>query len=203
LSIKLGGRAADAGSVRATRGVFGALGAGTMLAIASSVALLVVSSVVAFRGWPGAPSEPGVDNARLVGPSPDSRGAVPASVTLPRATASSAPREKVRRAAEDAGSRTSRPASSTAQAASTAQPVYSSSSSTAPATRQPSRESAAGQTVAKVGRQAGDAVSKTTQAAGQAVAPVAPPVGRTLEDLGAAAGSTVQQVAGAAGKTLP
>lgn len=39
--------------MRATRSIVASLGAGVTLAIAASACLLVVSAVVAFRGWPG------------------------------------------------------------------------------------------------------------------------------------------------------
>src|SRR4051794_40776666 len=78
--------------VRGTRALLGAFGAGTSLAMASSVALLMVSSLVAFRGWPddvgaGSPSRVAHLSAAAPVASQAARGGetATASIRLPRA----------------------------------------------------------------------------------------------------------------------
>jgi hypothetical protein len=186
--------------------MIGSLGAGLTLAIASSVALLLVSSVVAFKGWPGAPAEPSVDNvAKLtdggtVAPKASS-GTRVASLQLP-AAAVSARRSRhsvsgVRRSAASSAAGTgAEQASTTSTPPSASAP--SSSSFSAPATH----ESTVHHAVSQTGQHAADAVTQTTDAAAKVVAPVAPPAASTLEQLGAAGSNTVQQVTTTAGNVL-
>lgn len=190
--------------MRVSRALIGSLGAGVSLAIAGSVALLLVSAVVAFNGWPGAPHEPSVDNvARLTdsgSPSPSSQPGVIGSVQLPAPLTRRSSATRTHVAAHR--SHPARPQHGTAPTttigSSTPQITSVATSSKTSAT-----PTGAGHVVTKVGGQVADTVAKTTQAVSQAVAPVAPPAGRTLEELGAAGGAAVQQVADGAGKLVP
>jgi hypothetical protein len=195
---------ADAESVRATRAFVGSLGAGVSLAIAASLALLVVSSVVAFRGWPGAPSVPKLpDVAQLGAAAPDNGSSAGSggAVKLPAAPArlaTTTPR----------GARThqrSVAATRGGSGSSVAVPASGGDGAGAASTTsgKPTAKTSPGHIFQSVGTQAADTVRQTTQAGGQAVAPIAPPVGRTLEELGAAGGSVVQGATDSAGKLLP
>src|SRR3954462_12715754 len=77
-------------AVRSTRALFGAFGGGLTLAIAASAALLTVSSVVAFRGWPqsdAAPQNPEVTQLKKVRAEAARTAAVVHTVALPKAAA--------------------------------------------------------------------------------------------------------------------
>src|SRR3954471_5346284 len=77
-------------AVRSTRALFGAFGGGLTLAIAASAALLAVSSVVAFRGWPqsdAAPQNPEVAQLKKVRAEQSKSAAVVPTVALPKAAA--------------------------------------------------------------------------------------------------------------------
>src|SRR5689334_25039043 len=77
-------------AVRSTRALFGAFGGGLTLAIAASAALLAVSSVIAFRGWPqsdAAPQNPEVAQLKKVRAEESKSAAVVPTVALPKAAA--------------------------------------------------------------------------------------------------------------------
>jgi len=184
--------------------MIGSLGAGLTLAIASSVALLLVSSVVAFRGWPGAPDEPSVDNVAqltdsgVVAP----HGAKQASVATLQLPAS----VRAARSGHLAVSGAHRSAASSATGtgadqASTTTPPTSAAPSTSAATPA-THGSTVQHAISSTGQHTADAVKQTTDAAAKVVAPVAPPVGRTLEELGAAGSSAVQNVTTTANTVL-
>src|SRR3954454_23195001 len=76
--------------MRSTRALFGAFTGGVTLAIAASFALLAVSSVVAFRGWPEsntAPKDPEVTQLRKVRAQVATASAEVQAVALPRVVA--------------------------------------------------------------------------------------------------------------------
>src|SRR3954471_5009030 len=77
-------------AVRSTRALFCAFGGGLTLAIAASAALLTVSSVVAFRGWPqsdAAPQNPEVTQLKKVRAEAAASAAVVHTVALRGAAA--------------------------------------------------------------------------------------------------------------------
>lgn len=179
--------------MRATRALIGAFGAGTSLAIAGSAMLLIVSSVVAFNGWPN----------DLAGT------AAPATAALQRVAASSAsPAEVPSVAVPDARADGARPASRTGRpyAAAPVAPVVAGEVAAAPrapsAGTQPPAGEAAGTPAAVVTPNpvretvpgTADTVREATEAAAGAVAPVSPSGGSALESVGAAGADTVEQV---------
>lgn len=184
--------------MRATRAIAGSFGAGISLAIASSLILMIVSSVVAFRGWPddlSGTSEPTVANlSQQAASSPSSPAGVAAAVSLPPAPSSPASAGKKGRAASpvatgDLALVGSGGGSSSANHVSTADTAGGSSGGGAgsgtPAKTDPGRQ------VAGVVHQVGDVV-----------APAAPVVGRTLETIGASGGAVVDQVGQTAGSAV-
>src|SRR4051794_32685282 len=164
--------------------MFGAFGAGVSLAIAASLALLVVSSVVAFRGWPDdetAPRNP--DVAQLSATRAEAkRAAVTEIVSLPKAAVHRAPRATTRHATPHVAA-TKTPS----QAATTAD----STSAAAQAATSPTHETSSPSSKSKP---AGDVVRDTTKAVADTVAPVAPSVAGALESVGAAGATTVDKV---------
>lgn len=189
--------------MRATRAIVGSFGAGISLAIASSLILMIVSSVVAFRGWPddlkGSTSEPSIAQLSDAGASPgsSSAGVADAAVSLPagrplpeaagktgRAGASAATGDL---ALVDGGSGSS-PSNGGSPADSATNSSGGGSGSGTPAKSDP-------------GRQVAGAVKQVADV----VAAVTPAVGRTLETIGASGGAVVDQVgqtAGSAGQTV-
>src|SRR4051794_27004201 len=90
--------------------MFGAFTGGVSLAIAASCALLAVSSVVAFRGWPesdSAPHDPEVTQLQKVKAEAKATTAVKA-VALPKAVAVALPARHVKHAKHHAGAKTNR-----------------------------------------------------------------------------------------------
>jgi hypothetical protein len=176
--------------VRATRAFVGAFGAGVSLAMASSVLLLIVSSVIAFKGWPddlNGVSSP--DVAELSKASPAATGASVADpVALPRPARSAT-------AAKPAGAHRARPARAGRHSS-----VVASTDSQAPAvaTSEPSPAPSAGTSLAARNDQGpvpqvGKVVRHTTATVGDAVAPVSPEVSGALESVGAAGADAVDQ----------
>jgi hypothetical protein len=176
----------------------GAFGAGVTLAMASSILLLVVSSVVAFNGWPddlkGA-SAPQV--ARLAGtpassPAEQAAATRPAALELPAAkpardrTGTRADRAAVAGAEEKAPVTDDGTGTTTSGATTT--------SSSQSANGAPAGTQAKGPTTKPVT----DAVRDTSKAVGDTVDAVAPGAGGSLESVGAAGADTVDEV----GKTV-
>src|SRR3954451_1672173 len=122
--------------------MFGAFGAGVSLAIAASVALLVVSSVVAFRGWPGdatAPRNPEDDQLSATRAEAKHAAAISEIVSLPKAVvhrAAHATTDETAAAHTDAATAQSQ---SAATGESSSQASQASSSSEASSTQGPSR----------------------------------------------------------------
>lgn len=189
--------------MRGTRAIFGAFGAGMSLAVAASVALLIASSVVAFRGWPDdlrGDAEPQV--ARLSQDTAPSTAT--AAVALPRASAPVRATGGRHRGARSPR-RTARSGPGPLPPASAA---AGGTAGTAPAGQTaavPPGAPAAGAPRPRATQpvhQVADAVRATTKAAGDAVAPVAPTVGGALESVGAAGAGVVDQVGKAVDGTV-
>jgi hypothetical protein len=168
------------------------------MAIASSLVLLVVSSVVAFNGWPDDLKGASAPPVAHLADAPAASGGPGASATtrvaaleLPAAPARSdrgatrRDRAAVAGAEEQAGTpETQTSSTQPTQTASTGQPAEQ---DTTPA--QPRRPSTQPLT---------DTVRETTKAVGDTVDTVVPGAGSTLESVGAAGADTVDQV----GKTV-
>lgn len=168
--------------VRATRAFLGAFGAGASLAMAASVALLLVSSVIAFKGWPddldgaSAPEVAHLSDAQV---SPASAPAV----ALPAATVVAPP------AAGDARARPSRALPGAVRPSSSSAPSEgeTSSLSTAP-DRAGAPDAPAG---ADPAPRVGDVVRGTTETVAEVAAPT---VGGALESVGAAGAGALERV---------
>src|SRR4051794_11283729 len=180
--------------------MFGAFGAGVSLAIAASLALLVVSSVVAFRGWPDdetAPRNP--DVAQLSATRAEAkRAAATEIVSLPKAAVHRAPRATTRHATPHvAATKTPSQAATTADSTSAAAQAATGATS-------PTHETSS---LSSKSKPAGDVVRDTTKAVADTVAPVAPSVAGALESVGAAGATTVDKVGqvadGVVGSVLP
>lgn len=189
--------------VRATRALVGAFGAGISLAVASSLMLLVVSSVIAFKGWPddlSGAAEP--EMAALLGAAASSAPAEPVVVALPRPAAPSISTGDRDGAAPGIASAGSEPSSSGGVGEQTS-PSGTATSGSAPlpgdTSGVPADTDPAGQVGAAVG-EVTDAVRDTTSAVAGTVAPVAPSVGGALQSVGAAGADTVD---GAAQQLVP
>lgn len=187
----------------------GSFGAGISLAIASSLILMIVSSVVAFRSWPddlNGMSEPTVANLSQDRPSnAASPGVADADVALPNARTSTASAGTKGRASSSAaagdpalvdGAGASSSAGGSSGTSAAAGHSSGGASSGTSAKTDPGRQ------VAGVVHQVGDTVGKAIKGAGDAVGPVAPVVGRTLETIGASGGAAVDQVGQTAGSAV-
>jgi hypothetical protein len=193
--------------VRATKGLWAAMGAGVALAAAALVALATMSVVLAVGGWPkghfvqrGAVSlQAQRATAHTVVHTLSAGSTSSAATTHPRHSGHRAPaRHVVRHKA------TRRPVSSSLGTAKTVAPSGSApsgssgggSSSSGSASR-PSG-GGAGSTVAapvtKVTGTVGTTVTDVTNTAGQVLAPVSQPVAGTVTQVGQQAGQTVDQV---------
>lgn len=193
--------------MRTTRATIGALGAGLSLAVAASVALLVISSVIAFRGWPddvSSAADPA--SAALASSSPLHSPSAPARLrrdaTLLRShPGRSRPRRPAHRGARGAAAR--RPAPIAGAPASHASPaaVEAPAASAGPGAINISVPSV-GSAVSGATNQAAAAVQQTTQAAADTVGPVAPAAAGALEQIGAAGGAAVAAVGQTAGDAV-
>ncbi len=191
-----------------TRAWLGALGAGTSLAVASSIMLLVVSSVIAFNGWPddlSGASAP--EMAALSQASSAASQATPAVVALPqpvtRRTPSAATPDRLRDTNRSSRSDVPSPVAvggdedvavgGDDQAA----VVGDEPGAPSPAPDGSSDVTAEVDPVREVGdalRETTDVLRQTTSTAADVVAPVAPSVGGALQSVGAAGADTVDGV---------
>jgi hypothetical protein len=177
--------------MRATRALVGSLGAGISLAVAGSLAMLAISSVVAFRGWPDDLAAPGANPTALSAPalqrSALHRRSTATAIVLParphgaRATLAPASGAVIRRSAVGSATLASRAGPATGTATAT------------PGTGRPS-----GGPAHSSDATTGDAIRKTSHGAADAVRPVAPPAGAAIDSAGATAGDAVDAVGGAA-----
>jgi hypothetical protein len=196
--------------VRVTRATLGAFGAGISLVVAASAALLVISSVVAFKGWP--------DDLGSGAPAVATRLA--ASETPPSAAASARSRSVPASALPAPAPSTNRQVPGSARVAPAPTHVTSSTTPgtgdtpTTPKGSAPIGGSSNGVPVPRVGsavtgatHQTAGTVSQTSQAAAGAVAPASPPLAGALTQIGAAGSAAVagtgQAVGGIINKLLP
>jgi hypothetical protein len=188
--------------MRATRGLWAAVGAGTSLAAAGLLALFSVSVVLAIRGWPQVSKADGAGSVALRAQvaTPRANGAAaaaPSPVVLP-ARSASAPRSHGRGAAQHGGHTPARRPSGTssAPAGSTTAP----SSPAGPSAQGGSGTGGSGSTspIAQVPHTVSTTVTDVTDAAGGALQPVSPAVAQTVTATGQQAGDAIDQV----GKTV-
>jgi hypothetical protein len=182
------------------RAFIGALGAGTSLAVAASILLLVVSSVVAFHGWPDALKAAGAGNPLALATGPASTSA-PAAATaaaaqlpalaLPRALATTRGAGRSARGVHSAPGRG--PGSGT-----TTPPVPAGQAPAGGGSSVGGAQPTLGSQVSAATHQVAGSVAKTTDGAARVITPVAPIVAGPLAQIGAAGAATIDN----AGRTV-
>jgi hypothetical protein len=208
--LKASANPADAGFVQSTRAFVGSLGAGLSVAVAASAMLLVVSTVVAFRGWPddlGSSSDPvsrlvsGAASGPRSATGASERGASP--LVLPATSSpAAAPTHRSRRPRNDARGGTTPVTATTGPTANGPAPSATTSPGSAGSTVSPQGESRLGGTIRKVTTNTGGAVTDTTKKAADVVRPVAPTVSDTVDRTGSAVGDTVAKTGDAVAQAL-
>jgi hypothetical protein len=194
-------RSAEERGVRLTRGLYASLGASGSLLAAGACALLVVSAVIAFRGWPAVPDVQVAPESLVVSGSRDADTS-PARppVSAPAVVAGGpnvavAARSTPARGGEATASRplvpgTTPPASSPSTASPTA-------AAPAPAEQAAASTTAATGPVRETARRTGDVVRHTTQTAATAVQPVSPQAAQAVQQIGDAVSDTADRTADA------
>jgi hypothetical protein len=203
--------------MRASRAGWASVGAGTILVLIGALILAVVSTVVAFQGWPGAsgPQSAAEPTALLAaaataaGVATDSEltGAdvrVPAARRPPTAASS-----RPARTTESERSRGAAP-----QRASVVEPAASpvvrepasadTSPAGTPAPATPVQESldSTADTVRRTGDALGGTLGGTVGGLGEATTPVSPTLGQVVEDVGTVVDDTVQGVTDSLGVVI-
>lgn len=198
--------------MRLTRGFLGSLGASTSLVLAATVALFSVSTIVAFRGWPGMePAVRGPGEQRIAVSNVDRSGSAAAQrIVIPRAAAPSwrraasppaASRTSAARNARVVVTRPAQPVRRNVPAATTATPKATPAAQPH-AVRPPRKDPVPGDPVRKVGSGLGGALSGAAGGLGDAVRPASPALGETLDQVGSGLDRTVRDLSGAVGLML-
>jgi hypothetical protein len=193
--------------VRGTRAFVASFGASLSLVLAGSLALMAVSTVVAFQGWPGiaAPDSASHDEvlASVASTQTDRAQARAKAASLVVAKAAPKPRVVVHRAHKAPATHVTKvgaiPAPTTVSASGHAKPVVhpaaapqSTASAVAPVT-------AAALTSARPTYTAGDPVRKVGNDLGGGVAGAGAGLGGVLDNISPALGNTVEKVTTAVG----
>lgn len=199
--------------MRATRGLVASLGAGLSLILASSVALMLCSALIAFEGWPGARAQRTPDERALIAVVSGApvRHVTPAKLRLPTARRSDT--AVARRAAAGvphAASRAARRSVVTApsRVASAVPPAHSAPAAAPTPPAAPNKTTAklklpaAGTTVQHLGGTLDTAVAGTGKTVGDVVKPVLPAVGTAVTLTTAEAGRLLQRVTGVVGQLV-
>lgn len=198
--------------MRASGAGWASVGAGTILVLVGALILAVISTVVAFQGWPGTsgPQSAATPTALLAAGTAGTRvltdsGATGTAVRVPAA----------RRAPSTASTRPARverPAAVAPRRATVVEPAAT------PVVREPARADVAPatsptapvregldsttETVRKAGEALGGTLGDTVGSVGQVAAPLSPTLGQTVEDLGTVVDDTVQGVTNTLGVLL-
>jgi len=190
--------------VRGKRGLFASIGAATSLILAGTLALASVSTVIAFRGWPGVHSAPPITSPAILASAPTagkqthhSRAlTVPAAATAPSHAAASKSHSSGDARAASATQHASSPANvpSSPVVVSAAKPASASSSSTSAPAKPAKKKAHLGDTVTKVGDGLGNTVTKTGQALGNVVEPISPALGQVVTNATDAVGGIVKKI---------
>jgi hypothetical protein len=215
VELKDSGCSADESSVMGHRrhGYLAAAGVGTSMIAGFALALLVVSAVIGFRGWPtsnvtspssvsvlpaagvpaaGAPAAPALTRAvgRVILPAARAPARVVPAHTRARRRPAAAPSGPV-----GAPVNPSRPATGPT-------PKAPASSTPTTVTDTPAAAPGSGDGVRRTTQDAGAKVQDTTQQAAQAVAPVAPAAGATVQATGQVAADAITSTGQALGGVL-
>ena len=204
--LKLRRRPADPRDVRFTRGFLAGLGAATSLVLAGSLALLAISTVVAFNGWPELRSaEPPSETATLaVISAPAAAAAQPVKLAAP-----------VRRPQPPSQGVASRQSATTAKTAPSTEPPasaplpqdiprrragdVSSSDTSEPA---PAAETPPPLGVGETTQPLADGVRKVTKDLGDTLVPNSPTLNQTVDGVGETVGTTVEGLGDAVGNVV-
>jgi hypothetical protein len=169
----------------------GSLGAGLSLAVAASVLLLVVSTVVAFRGWPDDLGSSKESVSRLA-PAAEAGDATRSIDGAAQATPLALPSVTLTPTVRTRGSRPSHGGSG-GGANSIVPGLSGGSAVSTQGASSPVPGGQAGETVNRTTTAGGDAVRETTKQAGQLVRPAAPAAGNTVEDTGSTVGGAIDK----------
>ncbi|PTL58996.1 hypothetical protein [Paraconexibacter algicola] len=196
--------------MRPTRVILASLGTGMSLVLVGVLLLASVSTVVAFKGWPGgAPQLPDTPAAMLADagvPVQADTVAARTALVVPEAppTARAAVRAPRRTAVPQAIPAptdthvevTRRPARKVTGngAVMPAREWGDGPGETAPAQKKPARRRPATEVVREVGAGLGGALDTTVSEVGAKLDPVSPTLGQTVDDTGQVVGDTVQGV---------
>lgn len=198
--------------MRFRRSLLASLGAAISLIAAGSFALLAVSAVVAFNGWPTEEDDRREPRTAMlavapVPSSPAAREAARASIVLRRAPRATAVRSAVRRRAATS------PAAAverTAAAAPTirtklvprAAPAPATPDAPAPTAKDKTTRSKPAEQVEQVTRDLGKTTNDGVDKLGDAVAPVSPALDKTLDQVGTAVQQTLDRVGTTVGQVV-
>ncbi|MCW3017364.1 MAG: hypothetical protein JWO02_4456 [Solirubrobacterales bacterium] len=200
--------------MRATRGLLASLGAATCLILAGTIALTLVSGLIAFRGWPGVRVQDGGEQQALIAQvraeAHTNAAAAPAPLRVPVAfRSSSQPTHRAvtavkprRRATAQASAAPT--ASTTSSGAATALPAQgvAVAGATAPKPKPTAAPSAPGEPVRDLGKTLDTTVDTTGEAVAHLVSPAAPGLGSVLQNTTDVVGDLLNQVTGVVGKLV-
>jgi len=198
--------------VRATRAFLASLGASLSLVVAGSLALMTVSTVVAFRGWPGIGSAPAVTDAgALVAATSDRDAArakdrdaivVPRRATFQRAASKPQAKQTASRATTSARVTPTAPTATKVQTRPATVAQAGAATGKSAAAPQPKAEPKAGDPVRKVGSDLGDKVQTTGQQLNGLLDNVSPALGNVVEDVSNLVAGVVGGTSEVLGKVL-
>lgn len=196
--------------MRVTRALWASFGAGMCITVTGVVLLAAVSTVVAFRGWPGAdltqPSTPPAMLAEVAGfTEPDDAATDAKPIVVPAAPARSTRRATTNRrrsasATNSSGKGSTRVATTEPTSGTAVPPVpvapasQPGASPAAPPSKAPAAAPKVGDGVRDLGSAVDAGAGNVTGALGDAVEPVSPTVGKTVGGVGEVVGDTVQGV---------
>jgi hypothetical protein len=200
--------------MRATRGLLASLGASTSLVLATAVALFSVSTIVAFRGWPGIDGSIASPGEARIAVSAAEPGGGPAAtraqrIVVPRVKA--APRRALSAARTQRASVATRVPAVVSRPRSTARRRVPTSAAAPPSTEPPQPAPVArpkrslppaGDPVREVGTGLGGAVGGVAGGLGEIVRPLSPALGATADQAGRSLDETIRGVTDAVGALL-
>lgn len=207
--------------MRATRGLLASMGAGLSLILAGSAALMFVSALIAFNGWPGVRTERTADERAILAQVAERAAApdapAPVAITLPRTAKPAAPAPpRPRRPVKGAAAKrptTARTVAGKRPAAGAPDPV---AADPAPADPAPAAAAAperkaltaavslapTGQAVKSLGAALDSTVTQTGDALGNLLDPVLPVVSQAAKDATKALGYVIASLTAAAANAL-
>lgn len=200
--------------MRSKRGLIASIGAATSLILAGTLALASVSTVIAFRGWPGVHTDPAVamptvlavsakDKSETKRSEPITVASVPVTPSRPHSSSTTSKSHRVVEHVENTPASTS----STKIAHIPSSPVVvadkPASAGSKPAPTSAGKPKAVlGNTVSKVGEGLGNTVQQTGKALGDVVEPVSPTLSQVVTNATDAVGNLVKKATDLVGTVL-